>query len=114
MDRIVMAHGGGGELTDLLIEEMIRPRFTLSDLDDSAVLPEVNGRLALTTDSYVVSPLEFPGGNIGRLAVCGTVNDLAVCGACGGGQGTEQGLLCFASERGQGTDSRLAGQAGGV
>ncbi len=81
MDRIVMAHGGGGELTDLLIKEMIRPRFTLSDLDDSAVLPEVNGRLALTTDSYVVSPLTFPGGDIGRLAVCGTVNDLAVCGA---------------------------------
>jgi len=81
MDRIVIAHGGGGELTDLLIREMIRPRFTLSDLDDSAVLPAVNGRLALTTDSYVVSPLTFPGGDIGRLAVCGTVNDLAVCGA---------------------------------
>ncbi len=80
-ERIVMAHGGGGELTDLLIRERIRPRFDLPDLDDAAVLPEVSGRLAVTTDGYVVSPLEFPGGDIGRLAVCGTVNDLAVCGA---------------------------------
>lgn len=80
-ERIVLAHGGGGELTDLLIREHLRPRFDLSELDDAAVLPEVNGRLAFTTDGYVVSPLEFPGGDIGRLAVCGTVNDLAVCGA---------------------------------
>ncbi len=80
-DRIVIAHGGGGELTDLLIREHIRPRFDLPELDDAAILPEVSGRLAFTTDGYVVSPLEFPGGDIGRLAVCGTVNDLAVCGA---------------------------------
>jgi hydrogenase expression/formation protein HypE len=80
-DRIVIAHGGGGELTDLLIRERIRPRFDMPDLDDSAVLDEVDGRLALTTDGYVVNPLAFPGGDIGRLAVCGTVNDLAVSGA---------------------------------
>ncbi|UCD74860.1 MAG: hydrogenase expression/formation protein HypE [Phycisphaerales bacterium] len=82
--KIVLAHGGGGQLTDELIAEVIRPRLDnpiLSELDDSAVLPAEAGRLAFTTDSYVVQPLEFPGGDIGRLAVCGTVNDLAVCGA---------------------------------
>jgi hydrogenase expression/formation protein HypE len=82
--RIVLAHGGGGQLTDELIEEIIRPRLDnewLEALDDSAVVTVPAGELAFTTDSYVVQPLEFPGGDIGRLAVSGTVNDLAVCGA---------------------------------
>ena len=82
--RIVLAHGGGGQLTDELLDLVIRPRFAneyLGVLDDSAVVPVPQGELVLTTDSYVVQPLEFPGGDIGRLAVSGTVNDLAVCGA---------------------------------
>ncbi|MCK4871741.1 MAG: hydrogenase expression/formation protein HypE [Phycisphaerales bacterium] len=82
--RVVLAHGGGGQLTDELLRDVIRPRLTndlLDTLDDAALLPVQAGRLAFTTDSYVVQPLEFPGGDIGRLAVSGTVNDLAVCGA---------------------------------
>lgn len=83
-ERILLAHGGGGELTRRLLEERLLPRLNnelLAPLDDSAVLPPVSGRICLTTDAYVVRPLEFPGGDIGRLAVCGTVNDLAVMGA---------------------------------
>lgn len=82
--RVVMAHGGGGQLTAELIEGIIRPRLSnplLDTLDDAAVFDVPEGRMAFTTDSYVVQPLFFPGGDIGRLAVCGTVNDLAVCGA---------------------------------
>ncbi len=82
--RIVLAHGGGGQLTDELLAGIIRPRVDnpiLSEMDDSAVVSVPASRLAFTTDSYVVRPLEFPGGDIGRLAVCGTVNDLAVSGA---------------------------------
>ena len=80
-DKITLGHGSGGQLTHDLIEKLIVPRFdnpALEPLGDSALLP---GRLAFTTDSYVVSPLFFPGGDIGKLAVCGTVNDLAVAGA---------------------------------
>ncbi len=80
--RIVLAHGGGGQLTDQLISEVILPRLgneTLNELDDAALLD--SGWLAMTIDSYVVDPWQFPGGDIGRLAVCGTVNDLAVSGA---------------------------------
>jgi hydrogenase expression/formation protein HypE len=83
-ERIVLAHGGGGELTRRLLAERLLPKLSnelLAPLDDSAVLPPVSGRICLTTDAYVVQPLEFPGGDIGRLAVCGTVNDLAVMGA---------------------------------
>lgn len=82
--RIVMAHGGGGELTRQLIEHHFLPKLgnaLLDPLTDSAVLPVSQGRIALTTDSFVVQPLEFAGGDIGRLAVCGTVNDLAMAGA---------------------------------
>ena len=82
--RIVLAHGGGGQVTDEFLRDVIRPRFSntsLDMLDDSALLDVGSGRIAFTTDSYVVHPVEFPGGDIGRLAVCGTVNDLAVCGA---------------------------------
>ena len=80
-DKITIGHGSGGQLTHDLIEQMVLPRFdnpALHPLEDSALLP---GRLAFTTDSFVVSPLFFPGGDIGKLAVCGTVNDLAVAGA---------------------------------
>jgi len=83
-DFIVLAHGGGGKLTNQLIERVFLPAFGCPALDarhDGAVL-NLNGlRLAFTTDSYVVRPLVFPGGNIGDLAVNGTVNDLAMCGA---------------------------------
>jgi len=83
-ERIVIAHGGGGELTQRLIAERFLPKLgnTLLDpLTDSAIVDIPTGRVAFTTDSHVVQPLEFPGGDIGRLAVCGTVNDLAVMGA---------------------------------
>src|SRR5689334_9198858 len=81
---ITLAHGGGGQLTDELIAESILPRLdnsTLGELMDSAVLENRRGKLAFTIDSYVVQPLKFPGGDIGRLCVSGTVNDLAVSGA---------------------------------
>ena len=83
--EIQMAHGGGGRLTQQLIERIFGPAFANPALDarhDGAVLTAPAGaRLAFTTDSHVVSPLFFPGGDIGRLAVYGTVNDLAMCGA---------------------------------
>ncbi|MBF0320524.1 MAG: hydrogenase expression/formation protein HypE [Nitrospirae bacterium] len=81
MDRILMAHGGGGRLMRELIEQCFAKAFGMEELGDSAILEFSGRRLALTTDSYVVSPLFFPGGNIGTLAVNGTVNDLAVSGA---------------------------------
>ena len=83
-DRILLAHGGGGSLTRELITEIFEPEFDnplLKPLDDSAVLDLPGGRWAFTTDSYVVKPFQFPGGDIGKLAVCGTVNDLAMQGA---------------------------------
>jgi hydrogenase expression/formation protein HypE len=82
--RIVMAHGGGENLTHQLVERMFRPAFqgkTCGAAHDGAVLTLPHGRLAFTTDSHVVSPLFFPGGDIGTLAVFGTANDLAMCGA---------------------------------
>ena len=83
-DRILLAHGGGGSLTRELIEELFLPAFDnprLRLLEDSAVLSLKAQDYAFTTDSYVVKPYFFPGGDIGKLAVCGTVNDLAVQGA---------------------------------
>ena len=83
-EQIIMAHGGGGELTRRLLAERVLPKLAndlLDPLTDSAVLDVPTGRICLTTDAFVVQPLEFPGGDIGRLAVCGTVNDLAVMGA---------------------------------
>ncbi|MEI6251581.1 MAG: hydrogenase expression/formation protein HypE [Mycobacteriaceae bacterium] len=81
--RIVMGHGGGGILSEELIENLFLPAFGSSGgpSRDSAVLETGAGRIALTTDSYVVNPLFFPGGNIGDLAVNGTINDLACSGA---------------------------------
>ncbi len=83
-DRILMAHGGGGRLTNQLIESVFLPAFSNPALDahhDGATLYTTAARLAMTTDTYVVDPLIFPGGNIGDLAVNGTINDLAMCGA---------------------------------
>lgn len=82
--KITLAHGSGGKLTHELIRQLFLPNFNntaISLLGDSAIL-HINGmRLAFTTDSYVVKPLFFPGGDIGKLAVSGTINDLAVVGA---------------------------------
>ncbi len=83
-DRVLMAHGGGGRLTKDLIDSLFVPAFSnalLAEGHDGAVISFGNRRLAFTTDSYVVRPLFFPGGDIGSLAVHGTVNDLAMCGA---------------------------------
>jgi len=82
-DKILLEHGAGGLLSSKLIAEHFLPRFQnpyLERLEDSAVLVIGDRKFCFTTDSYVVSPIFFPGGNIGSLAVCGTVNDLAVCG----------------------------------
>jgi hydrogenase expression/formation protein HypE len=82
--KITLAHGSGGKLTHELINQIFLPHFkndVLSQLHDSAIL-QLNGKaLAFTTDSYVVKPLFFPGGDIGKLAISGTVNDLSVVGA---------------------------------
>jgi hydrogenase expression/formation protein HypE len=83
-ERIVLGHGSGGRLSRDLLERVILPALGEAaprSLDDSAVVELAGGRAAFTTDSYVVRPLIFPGGDIGRLAVCGTVNDLAMIGA---------------------------------
>jgi len=82
--RIVLGHGSGGRLTSQLIHDLFLPAFdnaTLRKMDDQAVLNVAPGRIAFTTDSFVVTPLFFPGGDIGKLAVNGTVNDLAMSGA---------------------------------
>jgi hydrogenase expression/formation protein HypE len=83
-ERITLSHGAGGKATQTLIEAVFLEAFrnpVLEQLEDGAQLTTPAGRLAFTTDSYVVSPLFFPGGDIGDLAVNGTVNDLAMCGA---------------------------------
>ncbi len=83
-DKILMAHGGGGQLTDSLIHDHILSRLgndVLSPLGDSALLSVGREKLCFSTDSFVVKPLFFNGGDIGKLSVCGTVNDLAVAGA---------------------------------
>jgi hydrogenase expression/formation protein HypE len=82
MDLIQLGHGSGGRMMHDLIREHFAPVFGIEELNDSAIVPNRrSGRIAITTDSYVVSPLFFPGGDIGRLAICGTVNDLSVSGA---------------------------------
>lgn len=82
--EVTLAHGGGGLLSNRLIKDMFHAAFgnpTLNLMHDSAVIKAEPGRIAMTTDSYVVKPLFFPGGNIGDLAINGTVNDLAMAGA---------------------------------
>jgi hydrogenase expression/formation protein HypE len=82
-DKVILAHGSGGRLSHDLIERHLVPHLKnpiLSRMDDCAAL-DLNGRIAFTTDSYVIKPVFFPGGDIGRLAVCGTINDLSTSGA---------------------------------
>jgi len=83
-DRILLAHGSGGELSHQLVDSLFAKNFQnplLQPLDDSAVISADGEKWAFTTDSYVVTPIFFPGGDIGKLAVCGTVNDLSMSGA---------------------------------
>jgi len=83
-DKILLSHGSGGRASHELITDLFLPAFSNSALDqmnDQAILDIDASRLAYTTDSYVVDPIFFPGGDIGKLAVCGTVNDLAMSGA---------------------------------
>lgn len=84
MDKIMLGHGGGGRLSQQLTSELFLKYFgnpVLNTLEDAAALTLPQRKIAFTTDSYVVTPRFFPGGNIGKLAVCGTVNDLAMRGA---------------------------------
>lgn len=83
-ERVTLSHGSGGKASRALVEAIFAAELAnpfLDPLDDAALLPPAADGLVFTTDSYVVKPLFFPGGDIGRLAVCGTVNDLAVAGA---------------------------------
>jgi len=83
-EKVKLVHGNGGRFSHELLETYILPHFKnewLGVLHDGAQFPVQAGRMAFTTDSYVVTPYEFPGGNIGKLAICGTVNDLAMNGA---------------------------------
>ena len=118
-DIVILAHGGGGTLTRALIERVFRSRLAnpaLDAMDDSAVVDIEPGRCAFTTDSYVVHPLEFPGGDIGRLAVCGTVNDLAMQGAdplyLSLGMILEEGLSLAVLKRVVGSIATAAEEAG--
>ena len=83
-ERITMSHGAGGKASQSLVEGLLLPAFAneaLAQLGDAGAVTVDGTRLALTTDSFVVRPIRFPGGSIGELAVNGTVNDLAVSGA---------------------------------
>ena len=82
-ETVTLAHGAGGRQTAELIDRIFKEHFSNPDLtsDDAAVLSVEKGRLAFTTDGFIVSPAEFPGGNIGKLSICGTVNDLSCMGA---------------------------------
>ncbi|MDD9301784.1 MAG: hydrogenase expression/formation protein HypE [Desulfobacter sp.] len=83
-DKVLLDHGSGGKVSHAMFSDLILPLFDnpeLSKQDDGAVFDVVQGKMAFSTDSYVVDPIFFPGGNIGDLAVNGTVNDVAMCGA---------------------------------
>ncbi len=118
-DRIVVAHGGGGELMGRLIRDhLLEPlrNETLAGLTDGAVLPWSSDDVVFTTDSYVVTPIEFPGGDIGRIAVAGTVNDLCVMGAepvaLSLGLILEEGLALETLDRVMGSIRATADEAG--
>lgn len=118
-DRIILAHGSGGRLSHQLVHDVFQAAFDnswLNQMGDAAVLPGEPGRLAMTTDSFVVSPLFFRGGDIGKLAVCGTVNDLAVSGAepryLTAGFIIEEGFLLDELVRIARSMAETAGQAG--
>ncbi len=117
--KITMAHGGGGKLMDDLIRDVFVRHFQndiLGRMEDAAVLPRPGGKIAFTTDSFVVSPLFFPGGDIGRLAVCGTVNDLLMRGATprylSAGFILEEGLLTETLEKVASSMREAAKEAG--
>lgn len=117
--QVLMAHGGGGRLMQQLIERVFVSAFSNPRLDerhDGAILDAQGRRLAFTTDSYVVHPLFFPGGDIGTLAVNGTVNDLAMCGArprwLSAGFILEEGLPIETLERVVASMRRAAATAG--
>ena len=82
-DTVTLAHGAGGKQTSELIEKVFRAHFENPQFtpDDAALLEIPAGKLAMSTDGFIVSPAFFPGGNIGKLSICGTVNDLACMGA---------------------------------
>ena len=83
-DRILLGHGSGGKLTARLVGDLFLRYFDnehLNTLEDSAVVEWQHPRLAMTTDAFVIDPLFFPGGDIGKLSVCGTVNDVVAAGA---------------------------------
>jgi len=114
-EKILMAHGAGGKLSEKLLREVIMPAFDneiLRELHDGAKI----GKLAMTTDSYVVRPIFFRGGDIGKLSICGTVNDLAVTGAVpkfiSVGVILEEGFEISALKKIVGSMSRAANEAG--
>ena len=118
-DHIILAHGSGGVLSQELTQEIFLSRFnnqTLSKLDDSAVLSMNTNQVAFTTDTYVVDPIFFPGGDIGKLSVCGTVNDLSVQGSIPRyltvGFVLEEGFSISDLERIVDSMANTAGQAG--
>ncbi|MDD4171977.1 MAG: hydrogenase expression/formation protein HypE, partial [Syntrophomonas sp.] len=83
-DRVLMAHGSGGLMSQELIEQVFKRTWNNRFLDpmlDGALLDLPPGRVAMSTDSFVITPLFFPGGDIGKISICGTVNDLVACGA---------------------------------
>ena len=82
-NTVTLAHGAGGKQTSELIEKVFKAHFSNPEFtaDDAAVLPEIGSKLAFTTDGFIVSPWKFNGGNIGKLSICGTVNDLSCMGA---------------------------------
>ncbi len=118
-DRVQLGHGSGGKMSAALLRDHFLPRFenpVLSELGDAAVVGVDRGDLAISTDTFVVSPLEFPGGNIGTLAVHGTVNDLAMMGAeplfLSAGFILEEGLPFEVLDRVVGAMSSAAVEAG--
>jgi len=118
-DKILLSHGEGGKRTRDLIAKVIARYFdnpVLAPFFDSGLLGRIDGEVAFTTDGYVVTPPFFPGGDIGRLAVCGTVNDLAVCGARGlaisCGLILEEGLPLATLERALAAMKEAAAEAG--
>lgn len=117
--RVLLSHGDGGTMTRDLVREVFLPAFAspeLGEMDDAAMIGATGGPLAYTTDSFVVDPQFFPGGDIGKLSVCGTLNDLWVRGAkplaLSAGFIIEEGLLIRDLERIVGSMSSAARQAG--
>ena len=111
-DTVTLAHGAGGKQTSELIDRVFKKHFQnpLFTADDAAVIDMEKGRIAMSTDGFIVSPAFFPGGNIGKLSICGTVNDLACMGAvpryltCG--FVIEEGFPTGADRRRDGEDSQ--------